>query len=87
MIAVPGPVSQTAETTDTPDATLRPERTPVGPERGLNPAGESRGLFIVAVLAAVLGLGITLSFGYADHAPRPHGVRIAVAAPPRSSPS
>jgi hypothetical protein len=34
------------------------------------------------VFAAILGLGITLSFGYADHDPRPHGVRIAVAAPP-----
>jgi hypothetical protein len=28
-----------------------------------------------------MGLGITLSFGYADHAPEPHGVRLAVAAP------
>jgi hypothetical protein len=34
------------------------------------------------VFAAILGLGITLSFGYADHDPKPHGVRIAVAAPP-----
>jgi hypothetical protein len=33
------------------------------------------------VFAAILGLGITLSFGYADHAPQPHGVRIAVSAP------
>jgi hypothetical protein len=41
-----------------------------------------RRLFAVAVFAAVLGLVITLSFGYADHAPRPHGVRIAVAAAP-----
>ena len=41
-----------------------------------------RRLFAVAVFAAILGLGIALSFGYADHAPRPHGVRIAVAAPP-----
>jgi hypothetical protein len=39
-------------------------------------------MFAIAVIAAVLGLGITLSFGYADHAPRPHGVRIAVAAAP-----
>jgi hypothetical protein len=29
----------------------------------------------------VVALGITLSFGYADHAPQPHGVRVAVAAP------
>jgi len=40
-----------------------------------------RRLFAIAVFAAILGLGITLSFGYADHSPRPHGVRIAVAAP------
>jgi ABC-2 family transporter protein len=33
------------------------------------------------VVVAVLGLGITLSFGYADHDPRPHDVRIAVVAP------
>jgi len=39
-------------------------------------------LFGVAVFAAVIGLMITLSFGYADHNPRPHGVRIAVAAAP-----
>ncbi len=40
-----------------------------------------RPLFAIAVVAALLGLAITLSFGYADHAPRPHGVRLAVAAP------
>ena len=40
-----------------------------------------RRLFAIAVFAAVLGLGITLSFGYADHDPKPHGVRIAIAAP------
>jgi hypothetical protein len=40
-----------------------------------------RRLFAVAIVAALLGLGITLSFGYADHDPRPHGVRLAVAAP------
>ena len=38
--------------------------------------------FVIAAFAAVLGLVITLSFGYADHAPEPHGVRIAVAAAP-----
>jgi hypothetical protein len=36
---------------------------------------------VIAILAAVLGLGITLSFGYADHAPKPHNVKVAVAAP------
>ena len=40
-----------------------------------------RRLFIVAALASVVGLLLTLSFGYADHSPRPHDVRLAVAAP------
>jgi len=40
-----------------------------------------RRLFAVAVAAAVVGFIVTLSFGYADHAPAPHGVRLAVAAP------
>ena len=30
----------------------------------------------------MLGLGITLSFGYAEHDPKPHEVRVAVAAAP-----
>jgi hypothetical protein len=38
-------------------------------------------LFAIAVAAAVVGLILTLSFGFADHAPAPHGVRLAVAAP------
>jgi hypothetical protein len=42
-----------------------------------------RRLFVVAVAAAVIGFILTLSFGFADHAPAPHGVRLAVAAPPR----
>lgn len=41
-----------------------------------------RRLFAIAVFAALLGLAVTLSFGYADRNPRPHGVRIAVAAAP-----
>jgi hypothetical protein len=41
-----------------------------------------RRLFAIAVLAALLGLGITLSFGYADHDPRPHEMPVAVAAAP-----
>lgn len=41
-----------------------------------------RRLFATAVFAAVLGLGITLSFGYADHDPKPHEVRVAVTAAP-----
>jgi hypothetical protein len=40
-----------------------------------------RRLFIIAVFSAVLGLMVTLSFGYADHNPQPHHVRIAVSAP------
>jgi hypothetical protein len=48
------------------------------PPRGPSP----RRLFAIAVFAALLGLLITLSFGYADHDPRPHGVRVAVAAAP-----
>lgn len=41
-----------------------------------------RRLFAIAIFAGLLGLGITLSFGYADHDPTPHDVRVAVAAPP-----
>ncbi|HXW43945.1 MAG TPA: hypothetical protein VEL03_04110 [Streptosporangiaceae bacterium] len=40
-----------------------------------------RRLFVVAIAAAAVGFILTLSFGYADHAPAPHGVRLAVAAP------
>jgi hypothetical protein len=41
-----------------------------------------RRLLAIAVAAAVAGFILTLSYGFADHAPAPHGVRIAVAAPP-----
>jgi hypothetical protein len=40
-----------------------------------------RRLFAVSIAAAVVGFTLTLSFGFADHAPAPHGVRVAVAAP------
>jgi hypothetical protein len=40
-----------------------------------------RRLFATAIAAAVVSFLLTLSFGFADHAPAPHGVRIAVAAP------
>lgn len=40
-----------------------------------------RRLFAIAVAAAVVSFVLALSFGFADHAPSPHGVRIAVAAP------
>jgi hypothetical protein len=42
-----------------------------------------RRLFAIAVAAAVVGFILTLSYGFADHSPAPHGVRIAVAAPAR----
>jgi len=48
------------------------------PSRTLSP----RRLFAIAAAAAAACFVLTLSYGYADHAPAPHGVRIAVAAPP-----
>jgi hypothetical protein len=39
-----------------------------------------RRLLAIAVAAAVLGLAVTLSFGYADGDPKPHNVRIAASA-------
>ena len=59
------------ETHDTPPHNERPQSIP-----------SPRRLFAIAAFAAVLGLGITLSFGYADHDPKPHGVAIAIAAAP-----
>ncbi len=38
-------------------------------------------LFAIAAAAAAVSLLLTLSFGFADHAPAPHGVQLAVAAP------
>ena len=46
-----------------------------------HPQPSPRRLFAIAVAVAVVSFVLTLSFGYADHAPAPHGVRIAVAAP------
>jgi hypothetical protein len=40
-----------------------------------------RRVFAIAIAAAVVSFVLTLSFGFADHAPSPHGVRIAVAGP------
>jgi hypothetical protein len=40
-----------------------------------------RRLFVIAVAVAVVSFILTLSFGFADHAPAPHGVRIAVTGP------
>jgi hypothetical protein len=49
------------------------------------PSPSPRRLFAIAVFAALLGLVITLSFGYADHDPKPHQVRVAVVAAPAVS--
>jgi hypothetical protein len=43
-----------------------------------------RPLFAIAAAAAVVCFILTLSYGFADHAPAPHGVRLAVAAPARA---
>ncbi len=72
MVTAPDRPTQTADSRDSHGP--QPDRAP-------NATGGSRRLFAVAVLAAVLAFGITLSFGYADHSPSPHGVRVAVAAP------
>ena len=64
-------------------STLSPEALGARSAGGPPPIAPGlRRLFAIAAFAAILGLGITLSFGYADHNPRPHGVRIAVAAAP-----
>ena len=60
---------------DVPEPQPQPQPQP-------SPSPSPRRLFAIAVVAAVLGLVITLSFGYAEHDPKPHGVRVAVAAPP-----
>ena len=70
-------------TTAQPSMNLSADAAPAPPEHPAAPAMPNpRRLFSIAAFAAILGLGITLSFGYADHAPTPHGVRIAVAAAP-----
>jgi hypothetical protein len=73
MLTRPGSTPQSA-----------PFEPPVSAARAPAAAGPGPGprrLFVIAILAALLGLGITLSFGYADHAPRPHDLKVAVAAP------
>jgi hypothetical protein len=92
MLSTPGSIPQSAptpsQTRDNAITSASPQPTgtdgaPVvqgaQPEPSRGPA--PRRLFVVAVLAAVIALGFTLSFGYADHAPRPHDVKLAVAAP------
>jgi hypothetical protein len=68
-------------TTSQPPTNLSPGAAPASPEYRQAPAIPTpRRLFAIAAFAAILGLGIILSFGYADHDPAPHGVRIAVVA-------
>ena len=69
---------------------MKPTSPPSDPRTTTAPATRNpaappspRRLFAVAVAAVLLALGMTLSFGYADHDPRPHDVRVAVAAPPQ----
>lgn len=41
----------------------------------------ARRLFVVALAATCVGLLISLSFGYANHSPRPHNVRLEIVGP------
>jgi hypothetical protein len=62
------PAAPTTERLDAPTGSRMPSPSP-------------QRLFVTAALVALVGLGITLSFGYAEHDPKPHEVRLAVAAP------
>jgi hypothetical protein len=65
---------------------LHADRARVPADNRVPPSGPNpRRLFAIAGFAALLGLVITLSFGYADHDPKPHEVRVAVAASPAVS--
>ena len=64
-----------------PDPPRPPSQPPNGQPPNVRPS--PRRLFVIALAAAGVGFILTLSFGFADHAPAPHGVRLAVAAPPR----
>ena len=79
MPDTPRPPRQVPPRQPPPQAPQRQAPQHQAPERLPSP----RRLFAVAVAAAVIGFILTLSFGFADHAPAPHGVRLAVAAPPR----
>lgn len=72
-------------TPELPNSSATDSASPPSEGRLPQSAPSPRRLFGVAVFAAILGFGITLSFGYADHDPKPHGVRIAIAAPPAVS--
>jgi len=75
-------MSTTSETTSHLASEAPPAAGPQNAGAAAAAALRLRRLFAITVFAALLGLGITLSFGYADHNPQPHGVRIAVAATP-----
>jgi hypothetical protein len=47
-----------------------------------SPPVPGRRLILIAILAALAGGLRTLSFAYADHEPAPHGISVAVVAPP-----
>lgn len=73
------------DTTSRPPSDPSVDRVTTPPENPLlasGPRPSPQRLLAVAVAAAVLGLAITLSFGYAEHDPKPHEVRLAVAAAP-----
>src|ERR1700722_7951981 len=58
-----------------------PWRVPVHEMPHPRRAPSPRRLFAVAAAAALVAFILTLSYGFADHAPAPHGVRLAVTAP------
>jgi ferredoxin-NADP reductase len=63
-----------------PDTPQPPRQPSTGQPSSAQPSTgqpSPRRLFAVAIVSFIL----TLSYGFADHAPAPHGVRIAVAAP------
>jgi hypothetical protein len=62
-----------------PDTPLPPRQPSPGQPSPRLPSPHR--LFAIAVAAAVVCFILTLSYGFADRAPAPHGVRIAVAAP------
>jgi hypothetical protein len=84
--ALPPSEDRLPESVPSPSEGRPPQSVPSPPEDPLPQSVPSpRRLFAIAVFAAILGFAVTLSFGYADHDPKPHGVRIAIAAPPAVS--
>jgi hypothetical protein len=58
----------------TPPAAACVPASPAAPPPG-------RRLILIAILAAIAGGLLTLSFSYADHEPAPHGIRVGLVAP------